>query len=155
MINNSTYSVTDKELSIEFKIVNNSRDTIFIINPNYYFQNEYVNQLRTEPYKINIYYEDKCETCGLIAMEGDMDWYKDFSADYILIIPPKDKIDYIIKKDFGNDYFNKEGGYNVKLEYDFTENSYRIDQSKEKCNYLYKKMTNLSFSESFDVIIKQ
>ena len=151
---NSTYLVTDKEISIDIKIENNSRDTVFIINPNHYFQNEYVNQLWTEPITINIYYEDKCETCGQIAMEGDMEWYKDFSLDYILIIPPKDKIDYTVKKDFGHYSFNKEGSYKVKLEYDFSEDSYSINKSKERCNNLFKKMSSLSFADSSEVIIK-
>ena len=157
----SLYDQKTEKLFIDVKLKNLTGDTLFIVDPNEYLNNPYVNRLVSDPYHLNIFLGDECQTCNTAAMEGDMDWYRDFSTGYVMIIPPHSEVTSKTVMPYSDYYFIGKGSFKLQLLYNFNEEMYdptlsdNDSESGKNSVALLNKMTRISFIAEAEITIKE
>lgn len=152
---NSTYALGQYQLAIDVLFHNKSKDSVFLVDPNHYLKNPFVRHLRSEPYAIEIYSGDECTSCHIVLMAGDESWHRDFSKDYILVVPPKKKVKYSITQQVDRTLLGSGNlKPRVKLKYNFTKASYRAERASPASKALFDKINVITLSEEAPIAIK-
>ena len=149
-ITNSVYSITDNTLSMDITIENTTKDTIFLVSLNEYIQNPRLKDLSSNIYRFNYYRGNECLNCNYLENNENSQWFRNFSPEYLTVIPPNEKLQSFILIEYKYESFKKRANNMYEISYDFNKNSY--SESGDPAVYaLLEKLSEVKFSKIVDV----